>query len=90
MVGPRRLGKGGKCVGQLYLKLHKSVENLFVVVVKKDAEDAASAARLPCNALLFVYVMDFAMSDQFYFFSSSIFYFCVFKLCYTIPMVSKN
>ena len=44
----------------------QSVENLFVVAVKKNAEDAASAARLPCNALLFVYVMDFAMSDQFY------------------------
>ena len=88
VVGPRRLDKSGKCVGQLYLKLHKPVKNLFVVAVKNDAEDAASAARLPCNALLFVYVMDFAMGDHF--FSPSIFYFCIFKLCYTIPIVSRN
>ena len=52
-VGPRRLGKSGKCVGQLYLKQHKSVENLFVVAVKKDAEDAASAASF-CPATLFM------------------------------------
>ena len=50
-------------VGQPYLKPHKPTGNSYVVAARRTAEDAASARRLPCSALLFVCAVDFVLTD---------------------------
>ena len=53
----------GMYVGQPYLKPHKPAGNSYVVAAKRTTEDAASASRLPCSALLFVCAVDFVLTD---------------------------
>ena len=60
---PRRLRGAGRYVGQPYLKPRKLAENLYTVGARRAAEDAASARKLLCSALLFVYVADFALTE---------------------------
>ena len=64
MIGDGRKSRGaGKSAGQLYQKLLKLVENLYIVAARKDALGAASVRRLLCNALLFAIVMDNVLAN---------------------------
>ena len=59
----RRLKEAGKDAGQLYQKPCMLVQNLYAMAVKGAAENSTSAGRLLCSALLFVSVVDFALTN---------------------------
>ena len=56
--------EAGKYAGQPYQKPCKLVGNSYFVAARRAAQDTASAGRLLCSALLFVSVVDFALTDR--------------------------
>ena len=60
--GKRRMKEAGKYAGQPYQKLHKLVGNSYDVVARRVAEDIASVRSLLRNVLLFVSVVDIALT----------------------------